>query len=224
MLTATLDGLVERFGLEGERLGEVVGRRGAQARARPRPHARGRARARKLAPETPAYDVQQACGTGLETVDRASRTRSRSGRSTSGSRAAWTPPPTRRSPSTRTCATSCSTSTARSRCPSRARDAHAAAAGAGRAGDPAQRRAAHRAVDGRARGADGARLGRHARRAGRAGRGVAPAHGRRLRARVLRRTCQPVPGARARPEPARGLVASRSWRSSSRCSAARTAR
>ena len=33
MLAAALDGLVARFGLAGQRVGEVVGRRGAQALA-----------------------------------------------------------------------------------------------------------------------------------------------------------------------------------------------
>ena len=69
MLTATLDGLVERFSLEGERLGEVVA--GAVLKhARDRDLTRESVLGSKLAPETPAYDVQQACGTGLETDDR----------------------------------------------------------------------------------------------------------------------------------------------------------
>ncbi len=65
MLTAALDGLVERFGLAGERLGDVVA--GAVLK-----HSRDFNLTRecvlgsRLAPETPAYDVQQACGTGLE--------------------------------------------------------------------------------------------------------------------------------------------------------------
>src|ERR671938_907217 len=67
MLTATLDGLVERFHLEGERLGEVVA--GAVLKhARDRDLTRESVLGSKLAPETPAYDVQQACGTGLEAV------------------------------------------------------------------------------------------------------------------------------------------------------------
>jgi acetyl-CoA C-acetyltransferase len=67
MLTATLDGLVERFSLEGETLGEVVA--GAVLKhARDRDLTRESVLGSKLAPETPAYDVQQACGTGLETV------------------------------------------------------------------------------------------------------------------------------------------------------------
>jgi acetyl-CoA C-acetyltransferase len=67
MLTATLDGLVERFSLEGERLGEVVA--GAVLKhSRDRDLTREAVLGSKLAPETPAYDLQQACGTGLETV------------------------------------------------------------------------------------------------------------------------------------------------------------
>lgn len=67
MLTATLDGLVERFGLEGERLDEVVA--GAVLKhARDRDLTREAVLGSKLAPETPAYDIQRACGTGLETV------------------------------------------------------------------------------------------------------------------------------------------------------------
>jgi acetyl-CoA C-acetyltransferase len=65
MLTAALDGLVARFGLQGERLGEVVA--GAVLK-----HSRDFNLTREsvlgshLSAETPAYDVQQACGTGLE--------------------------------------------------------------------------------------------------------------------------------------------------------------
>src|SRR5919205_2970130 len=67
MLTATLDGLVERFDLEGERLGEVVA--GAVLKhARDRDLTRECVLGSKLAPETPAYDLQQGCGTGLEAV------------------------------------------------------------------------------------------------------------------------------------------------------------
>src|SRR3954454_13062550 len=67
MLTATLDGLVERFSLEGERLGEGVGG-GVLKHARDRDLTRESVLGSKLAPETPAYDLQQACGTGLEAV------------------------------------------------------------------------------------------------------------------------------------------------------------
>lgn len=65
MLTATLQGLVDRFNLHGERLGDVVA--GAVMK-----HSRDFNLVREcvlsttLAPETPAFDIQQACGTGLE--------------------------------------------------------------------------------------------------------------------------------------------------------------
>ena len=67
MLTAALDGLVKRFSLEGERLGEVAA--GAVLKhSRDRDLTRESVLGTRLAPETPAYDVQQACGTGLETT------------------------------------------------------------------------------------------------------------------------------------------------------------
>src|ERR1700754_1350466 len=67
MLTATLDGLAARFGLAGERLGEVAG--GAVLKhSRDRDLTRESVLGSRLSPATPAYDVQQACGTGLETV------------------------------------------------------------------------------------------------------------------------------------------------------------
>jgi acetyl-CoA C-acetyltransferase len=67
MLTAALDGLIDRFGLEGELLGEVAG--GAVLKhSRDRDLTRESVLGTRLAAETPAYDVQQACGTGLETT------------------------------------------------------------------------------------------------------------------------------------------------------------
>src|ERR1700728_1377652 len=67
MLTVALDGLIEHFHLEGERLGEVVA--GAVLKhSRDRDLTREAVLSTRLAPETPAYDVQQACGTGLEAV------------------------------------------------------------------------------------------------------------------------------------------------------------
>ncbi len=65
MLTAALDGLIARFGLAGQQLGEVVA--GAVLK-----HSRDFNLTRevvlgsRLDPRTPAYDIQQACGTGLE--------------------------------------------------------------------------------------------------------------------------------------------------------------
>jgi acetyl-CoA C-acetyltransferase len=67
MLTAALDGLIDRYGLQGETLGEVAG--GAVLKhSRDRDLARESVLGTRLAAETPAYDVQQACGTGLETT------------------------------------------------------------------------------------------------------------------------------------------------------------
>ncbi|HEY5941378.1 MAG TPA: acetyl-CoA C-acetyltransferase [Solirubrobacterales bacterium] len=67
MLTAALDGLIDRYGLEGETLGEVAG--GAVLKhSRDRDLTRESVLSTRLAAETPGYDVQQACGTGLETT------------------------------------------------------------------------------------------------------------------------------------------------------------
>src|SRR3954468_6369873 len=65
MLTATLDGLVARFGLQGQQLGEVVA--GAVLKhSRDFNLTREAVLGSRLSAATPAYDVQQACGTGLE--------------------------------------------------------------------------------------------------------------------------------------------------------------
>src|SRR6476620_4784419 len=65
MLTATLAGLVARFGLQGKALGEVVA--GAVLKhARDFNLTRESVLGSRLSASTPAYDVQQACGTGLE--------------------------------------------------------------------------------------------------------------------------------------------------------------
>jgi len=65
MLTAAIDGLATRFGLEGERVGEVVA--GAVLKhARDFNLARESVLGSKLSPETPANDIQQACATGLQ--------------------------------------------------------------------------------------------------------------------------------------------------------------
>ncbi|MEO7625946.1 MAG: acetyl-CoA C-acetyltransferase [Nocardioides sp.] len=65
MLTATIDGLVSRFGLEGQTVGEVVA--GAVLKhSRDFNLTRESVLGSKLSPETPATDIQQACGTGLQ--------------------------------------------------------------------------------------------------------------------------------------------------------------
>src|ERR671925_2389731 len=67
MLTAALDGLIAHFNLQDLRVGEVAA--GAVLK-----HSRDFNLTRecvlgsRLSPWTPAYDVQQACGTGLETT------------------------------------------------------------------------------------------------------------------------------------------------------------
>lgn len=65
MLTAALNGLVERYNLEGERMGEVVA--GAVLKlSRDLNLTREAALNTALDPHTPTYDVSQACGTGLQ--------------------------------------------------------------------------------------------------------------------------------------------------------------
>jgi acetyl-CoA C-acetyltransferase len=67
MLTAALDGLAARFGLQGERVGEVAAG-GVLKRSRDFNLTRECVLGSALSPDTPAYDVQQACGTSLETT------------------------------------------------------------------------------------------------------------------------------------------------------------
>ena len=65
MLTAAIDGLVTRYGLEGVRVGEVVA--GAVLKhSRDFNLTRESVLGSKLSPESPAYDVQQACATGVQ--------------------------------------------------------------------------------------------------------------------------------------------------------------
>ena len=69
MLTATFQGLVDRFNLHGKRLGDVAA--GAVMK-----HARDFNLVREcvlsttLSPETPAYDLQQACGANRQVIGR----------------------------------------------------------------------------------------------------------------------------------------------------------
>jgi acetyl-CoA C-acetyltransferase len=67
MFTAALDGLVSRFALQDERLGEVAA--GAVLKhSRDFNLARESVLGSRLSPGTPAYDIQQACGTGLQAI------------------------------------------------------------------------------------------------------------------------------------------------------------
>ncbi|MDY7024756.1 MAG: acetyl-CoA C-acetyltransferase [Pseudomonadota bacterium] len=67
MFTAALNGLVDKYNLAGKTVGEVVG--GAVLK-----HSKDFNLIRecvlgsKLAPETPAYDLQQACSTGMQSI------------------------------------------------------------------------------------------------------------------------------------------------------------
>jgi acetyl-CoA C-acetyltransferase len=65
MLTAALDGLVDRYGLAGQRVGEVVA--GAVLKhSRDFNLTREAVLGSRLAPDTPANDIQQACDTGIQ--------------------------------------------------------------------------------------------------------------------------------------------------------------
>lgn len=67
LLTAALDGLIARYGLQGELLGEVAG--GAVLKlAGDLNLTRESALGTPLDPRTPAIDLSKACATGLETV------------------------------------------------------------------------------------------------------------------------------------------------------------
>ncbi|MGI8614043.1 MAG: acetyl-CoA C-acetyltransferase [Nocardioidaceae bacterium] len=67
LLLAALDGLVDRFGLEGEQVGEVVA--GAVLKhTRDFNLTREAVLGSRLAPATPAYDLQQACDSGLQAI------------------------------------------------------------------------------------------------------------------------------------------------------------
>jgi acetyl-CoA C-acetyltransferase len=67
MFTAALDGLVSRFSLQGEQIGEVAA--GAVLKhSKDFNLARESVLGSRLSPTTPASDVQMACGTGLQAV------------------------------------------------------------------------------------------------------------------------------------------------------------
>ena len=67
LLTTVLNGVVEGYGLKGERLGEVVA--GALLK-KPAEHSltRESVLGSGLDPHTPAFDLQRACGTSLESI------------------------------------------------------------------------------------------------------------------------------------------------------------
>ena len=68
MLTAAIEGLVQRYQLSGERLGEVAA--GAVMKhSRDFNLTRETVLGTSLDPSTPCFDIQQACGTGLQAIN-----------------------------------------------------------------------------------------------------------------------------------------------------------
>ncbi len=68
MLTAAIEGLVQRYQLQGQRLGEVVA--GAVMKhSRDFNLTRETVLGTSLDPSTPCFDIQQACGTGLQAIN-----------------------------------------------------------------------------------------------------------------------------------------------------------
>ena len=68
MLTAAIEGLVQRYALSGERLGEVAA--GAVMKhSRDFNLTRETVLGTSLDPSTPCFDIQQACGTGLQAIN-----------------------------------------------------------------------------------------------------------------------------------------------------------
>ncbi|MEV8089114.1 acetyl-CoA C-acetyltransferase [Streptomyces nigra] len=68
MLTAALDGLVERYGLEGPGAVDEFVAGAVLKHSRDFNLARETVLGSRLDPRTPVYDIQQACGTGLQAV------------------------------------------------------------------------------------------------------------------------------------------------------------
>ena len=172
MLTAALDGLVARFGLQGERAGEVVA--GAVLK-----HSRDFNLTREcvlgsaLDHATPAYDVGQACDTGLQAA-LAVAGKIALGHvdwGIAGGVDTTSDAPIAVNEGLRQVLLEANRTQERRRPREAARPPAARPPGAR---DPAQRRAAHRAVDGRAPGDHDRAVGRHARGAGRADRREPP--------------------------------------------------
>ena len=209
-----------RFGLEGERLGEVVA--GAVLKhSRDFNLTREAVLGSRLAPETPAVDIQQACGTGLQAAIQVAN-KIALGQIDVGIAGG-------------TDTTSDAPVAISDRLRKKLMKVNAARDTAGkvhgarrdpprrhRPRDPAERRAAHAAVDGRARRAHRAGVGDHPRGAGRAGRRLAPAprggvrraassttRSRRSAASTATRTCAPTPRWRSSPSSSRSSARAR---------------
>ena len=209
MLTAALDGLVDRIGLAGERLGEVAA--GAVLK-----HSRDFNLTRecvlgtRLAPETPAYDVGQACGTGLETAILVANkiALGQVESAIAGGVDTTSDAPIALNDDLREILLEANRAKSNI---DRVRALRKVRPGQHRARDPAQRRAAHRPLDGRAHGDHGPGVGRSRARS----RTSSPPPATSTSPPPTTRgfyddLVTPVPRARARPEPAPGLDASRS--------------
>ena len=208
MFTAALGGLVDRFGLAGERLGVVIG--GAVLK-----HSRDFNLMREcvlgsaLSSYTPAFDLQQACGTGLQAAIAAAdgiaagryEVAAAGGVDTTSDAPIGLGDNLRRT----------LLRLRRSKSNLERLKLVGTLPGQPRRRDPGQQRAAHRPVDGGARRHHRQADGDQARRPGRAGRRQPPQHGRRLRPRLLRRPGHAVPGAVPRRQPAARLQRRRSW-------------
>ena len=148
----------------------------------------------KLSATTPAYDVQQACGTGLEAAilvaNKIALGQIESG--IAGGVDTTSDAPLAVGDDLRRVLISLNNAKTRA---GPAQGAREDPPGPARAGDPAQRRAAHRPGDGRPRRDHRQGVGDRPRGAGRARRPLAPEHGRRLRPRLLRRPGHAVPRA-----------------------------
>ena len=183
MLTTALDGLIERTGIARRPPRRGRRRRGAQAQPRLQPDPGVGARRRACAGETPAYDVGQACGTGLETAILVAN-KIALGQIESGIACGvdtTSDAPVALNDDLRQIlleANSARSNLDRIRALAKVRP------GTADPGDAAQRRTAHRPLDGRAHRDHGPRVGNHPRCPGRADRRQPPASRRRLRERL----------------------------------------
>ena len=204
MLTAAIDGLVVRFGLEGERLGEVVA--GAVLKhARDFNLVRESVLGSKLSPETPATDIQQACGTGLQaTIQVANKVAL--GQIEVGIAGRHRHHLRRPGGDQRRAPQEAGAGQQRPRHARPADRTRADPARRHRPRHPQERRATHRPLDGRARRPDRAGVEDRPRGAGRARGRVPPAPRGGVRRGVPRRPGDAVPRPGARPEPASGLL------------------
>ena len=173
----------------------------------------------RLSPETPAYDIQQACDTGIQAAIQVAN-KIALGQievGIAGGTDTTSDAPIALNEKLRKILLEANRAKTTAGPPRRAGQGPPAAP---RPVDPAEQRAAHRPVDGRVRRADRAGVGHRARRRRtswrwRSHHNLAASYD----ARLPGRPGDAVPRPRARPEPARRLVAGEARRRSSRCSA-----